>query len=335
MDCLKLIEYNKNKNNVNGVLQIYDSKIFYKVLGKEEYNHELNGYKLIRKYYRTPEQIFSFVFKGKGFIGYEYLEDKTLLLEYFIHNNILNKQYIKVFDIYKEVFMKTITLRKPSNSVLLFENRIDTRLKENYNYILTNNYNNTFVMYNGEKIMIDISTIYKSVRQFFKNNKKRVCVVSQCDPNDLNICLDGTMFDFTSGGYVPLMGEFATFFWYNFGQAEYLSIKYNKNAFNKYDITNFNTEINENNIEYKPRLIRQQAIDNYILLINKVMKFYNEKEYDNNWFNEFKNYLAMKILAVFNFKEMESKDIKFSLAFISKVYNYDYKDINNLKKLYK
>lgn len=335
MDYIKSIEFNKNRNNVNGVLQIDDFKIFYKVLNKNDYRHELNGYKLIKKYYKTPNRLFSFISKEKGFIGYEYLENKTLLLEYFIQNNKLDNQYNRIFDIYKEVFLKTITTKKPLNSVLLFENRIDTRLKDNYDYILKNEYDKTYIMYNGENIKIDISSIYDSIKDFFKSNKKSVCIVSQCDPNDLNICLDGTMFDFTSGGYVPLMGEFATFFWYNFGQAEYLAIKYNKQAFKKHDISKFKIEINENDIIYKPRLIRQEAIDNYISLISEVMECYNEEKLNKNWFNEFKNYLAMKILAVFDFKEMEEKDIKFSLAFISKVYNSDYKKVNDLKKLYK
>lgn len=335
MDYIKSIELNKNKNNVNGVLQIDDSKIFYKVLNKDEYMHELNGYKYMKKYYKTPEHLFAFISKEKGFIGYEYLENKTLLLDFFIHNNRINEQYTKLFDIYKEVFKQTIKQKKPLNSVLLFENRIDGRLKYNYDYILKNKLDNIEVIYNDEKIKVDIATIYNNVRDFFKSNKKRVCVVSQCDPNDLNICLDGTMFDFTSGGYVPLMGEFATFFWYNFGQAEYLSIKYNKQAFRKYDISRFETEINEDNIQYKPRLIRQEVLSNYISLINEVMNFYNDRVLFNNWFYEFKNYLAMKVLAVFDFKEMEEKDIKFSLAFISKVYNSDYKKVSELENLYK
>lgn len=335
MDYIKSIEFNKNKNNINGVLQIGDSKIFYKVLNTDDYIHELNGYKLIKKYYRTPNQLFSFVSNGKGFIGYEYLENKSLLFDYFNKNDKLDNKYKKVFNIYKEVFMQTISMKKPINSKLLFEKRLDTRLKSNYSYILENKYDNINVKYNGEDIQINISPIYKSIRNFFKSNKKRVCVVSQCDPNDLNICLDGTMFDFTSGGYVPLMAEFATFFWYNFGQAEYLAVKYNKKAFKRYDISKFKNEIIEDDINYKPRQIRQDAIDNYISMIKKVINHYNEENLNKNWFNEFKNYIAMKVLAVFDFKEMEEKDIKFSLAFISKVYNSDFKDIKDLKGLYK
>ncbi len=335
MNYIKSIELNRNKNNINGIFKIDKCKIFYKVLTKKEYLYELDGYELISKYYKVPKKLFSFTFKNKGFVGYSYVESKKLLLEYFLENDHLNDEYFRLFDIYKKVFDETIKYKKIKNSSLLFEDRLNTRLKKNYIFLKKNNYENKIINYNGENIIISLKQIYEEVKKYFEDSSdKKVCIVSQCDPNDLNICMDGTMLDYTAGGYVPLMAEFATFYWYNFGQAEYLSMKYNKNVFEKYDKSKINIQKFADDIKYNPRKIRKEALNNYIDIIKNVMDNFEDDELNKNWFNDFKNYLAMKVLAVFDFIDMEKKDIDFSLAFISKIYNMNFEHVEDLKKIY-
>ena len=176
--------------------------------------------------------------------------------------------------------------------------------------------------------------MHSEIIKYFQSFSKHWCVISQCDPNDMNICMDGTMFDYTAGGYVPLMAEYATYFWYNFGQAEMLSIKYNKNAFRGYeniqDILKNDVIVKNNKILYLPRKIRMDAI---IYYTKNIMKPILDNIDNKTWYTEFKNYLAMKILAVFDFSILKREDILFSISFLQLLYNKNIVFIDELINL--
>ena len=51
----------------------------------------------------------------------------------------------------------------------------------------------------------------------------------------------------------------------------------------------------------------------------------------DDWYNDFKNYFAMKVLAVFDVSKMSKKDMLLSLGYLELFYNN--LDIKNLKDL--
>lgn len=315
----ELVE-NKNKNNINGVFEIANKKVFYKILNNLDFIKEIEGYDIISQYYKTPKQYFKIKNNQKNIVGYEYNESVAknhgLLIDYFMENVRLDNHYYKILNNYKKVFLKTINLTSCSSCNIFFEDRINTRLKDNYNFIL-NHFKNKF----------NIKPLYKSIRHYYKVNSKKEkwSIISQCDPNDLNICIDGTIFDYTAGGYVPIMAEFATFFWYNLIQCEYLSPKYNSKAFenhnNIYKNMIKNKFVNNKTLDINISSMRLDAI---IYYMEKVILPVLSKVNYENWYDDFKNYLAMKALAVFDFKEMRKKDICLTIKYLELFYLNDF-----------
>ena len=236
---------NINKNNINGVFSISDTKIFYKILSDQEYLMEKRGYQSIKNEYKVPEKIFEI--DNNNIIGYEFYDKSELLISYFIKNKQITKEYEDLLKIFKNVFCKTIDYSYSDNSHIFFEDRLNTRLKKNVSFSL-NKYSNKTFNINKHKIDMDILQINNEIITFFNKKGRKWNVVSQCDPNDLNICIDGTIFDYTAGGQTPLMAEFAVFTCYNLIQGEYLSLKYNKKAFSNYkEIYDFASDYNIKN----------------------------------------------------------------------------------------
>ena len=55
---IKELVKNKNRNNINGVFEIDNKKIFYKILNNLDFIKEIEGYDIISQYYKTPKQYF-------------------------------------------------------------------------------------------------------------------------------------------------------------------------------------------------------------------------------------------------------------------------------------
>ncbi len=327
-EIVKEIYSNHNQNNTNGVFMIDNKKIFYKILNNSLFESEITGYKKISKYYRTPIKFFEISNRVRNIIGYEYNnnvgKNKGLLLDYFITRDKLDSLYYNIMNKYRDIFIISIKNTKKNSSKIFFEDRINTRLKDNYSNILIK-------LSDRLKNDTNIDDIYKSVKKYYKNSdRSKWCVISQCDPNDLNICIDGTIFDFTAGGYVPIMAEFATFFWYNLMQCEYLSPKYNFKAFREHKI--IYKKMKKYNFVEKKTLkihIRPIRLDAIIYYMEKVISPVISKIEYEDWYLDFKNYLAMKALAVFNFKDMKKFDIILTLKYLSLFYSLDFKNFKD------
>lgn len=338
MKIIKEVSINENRNNINGIFKIYNKKIFYKILSDSDFIKEIDGYSMIKQYYKTPKLYFKIKNKSRNILGYEYNENVSknngLLIDYFVIKNKLDNNYYKILNNYKNVFLKTIKFINCSNYKIFFDDRINTRLKYNCNFILELLKKRYF----KNKADVSIDNIYKSIKHYYKVNckQKKWCVISQCDPNDLNICIDGTIFDFTAGGYVPIMAEFATFFWYNLIQCEYLSPKYNPKAFKNHNA--IHKKIRKNNFINNKRLdinIRPMRLDAIIYYMEKVILPVLLNIDYKNWYYDFKNYLAMKALAVFDFKKMSNKDIYISIKYLKLFYLKDFKTFKDFIKYMK
>ena len=333
---IKNISMNKNKNNINGVFTISNAKVFYKQLNDIDYARELEGYDILRKYYNVVDRYASM---DGNIILYEYdnniYKDNGLVVDYFASNNKLAIDYVNILKKYKDVFDKTIKYNKKGNCRIFFEDRINTRLKNNTSNKLFIELDGKTLDLNNNKIKIENRKIYKEIIKYFSEDKNTWNIISNADPNDMNIGMNGRLFDYTAGGYVPLMCEFAVFTCYNLIQAEYLSLKYNKKAFKEhkkiYTCINKNY-VSKNKIQHIPRDIRIKAVLEYIDTV--MLPIMKKIKYDN-WYTDFKNYMAMKVLAVYDYKKMSKKDIILSIAFLNAFYNANITDLNELKRLIK
>ena len=338
-NIIKIYNQNINNNNVNGSFYIGDYQFFYKINSYYDYKKELNGYKRMKKYYNVPKLIYQNAEHNSGILIYEYnksiYDNHGLLVDYFARNNTITKDFIIILERYKDIFEKTLKFKYTKNVDIFFKDRVNSRLKKYYNEDFYNSLNNLQpVEFKNKTINFqEVQNIIQNIKNFYSLQRQTYTVISQCDPNDLNICEDGMILDYLCGGDTPLMAEFATFIWYYIAQGEYLSLKYNKKAFERHEEIYkkmLNVFLSDNCLSFDIRQIRKDAINMYIDLI---MEPIIEKINFENWYEEFKNYLSMKILAVFNLNNMEHKDKILSLAYLILFYEKDnIKNTDDFKK---
>lgn len=293
---------------------------------------EQYGYKRMKKYYKVSKLIA--IDDTSRMVMYEYNDlhrkNKGLLVDFFATKDSLNKEYYDLFTDYIHTFDKTIKYTKKGNCGIFFEKRLKTRLKNNIDYLKQLNIDNQVIILNNKKVEIKPLKITNNIHKYFKNLKNEWCVISNCDPNDLNICMDKMLFDYTGGGNVPLIAEFAVFTCYNLIQGEYLSLKYNKTAFKNhkkiYKKLN-KCKINSNTIIHRPRNIRIDAIEFYA---KKIVEPLLTRINYLNWYDDFKYYFVMKLLAVFQFNKMSRKDILLSLSYSQLFFEADINSVDDL-----
>lgn len=304
-----------------------EDKFFLKILDKKNFIRENNGYMILSKHYPVSRLIYASPYvKRKGVLIFKYentiSKNKGLLVDQFAYEDELSKELINILNLYKKIFLKTLQKDHGKASDIFFKDRLRNRIPKYYSLQFTRkNFNFSL---NGNKISVSPNPIFKNVSRFFKNEDKKWCVVSQCDPNDLNIGIKPIIFDYTAGGLVPLMAEFATFFWYQLAQGSYLSLKYNKKAFidhkeiyKKMD----HVSVRGNKIKHIPSEMRLAFIEEYVkCIINPCFKKIPPGDIDD-WYEQFKNYLAMKIIGVFNVSKMSRKDQLLSMGYLQFFYN--------------
>ena len=336
---IKNLKINKNTNNINGIFAVDEFKFFYKVLTIEDYIKELKGYNKLKEYYPVSKLIYNRKISSKnGILIFEY-EDSVdsqsgLLVKLFFNNHSFNDDrllFLKILNVYRNVFIKTISKTQETSSDVFFSNRIKTRINKFYSKDFLDSCSNKKFKLNNFKIVLNTEGIIVSVKKYFKIKKNKWSVISQCDPNDLNIGTKPVLFDYLAGGENPVMAEFAVFFWYNLAQGSYLSPKYNsslkeyiKNR-DKIDNVLLINNIIKHKISKKRKEFILCYIDKVIFPVIKKIDVYED------WYNDFKNYFAMKVLAVFDVSKMSKKDMLLSLGYLELFYNNQ--DIKNLKDL--
>lgn len=314
-------------DNKTGFFELAESGFFFKVMDKQNFIKERDGYKKISKYFPVPKLIYaSPSVKEKGLLIFEYEntigKNRGLLVDKFAHEEKFDKDFKIILDLYRDVFLKTLKKDEGVASHIFFKDRVENRL--------SNYYKPSFIKrdfdfnINGRKISGDLSKIFKSIKLFFKNQNRQWCIVSQCDPNDLNIGTKPIIFDYTAGGSVPLMAEFATFFWYQLAQGSYLSLKYNSKAF----VGHEDIYKKMDHVELKGKKLIHTASNLRIIFIQEYIKHVIKPCFEKisaeetvDWYEQFKNYLAMKILGVFNVSKMCKKDQLLSIGYLHLFYN--------------
>jgi len=324
---IKNLRVNKNRNNTNGIFSIKDKRFFYKILCLDDYEKELNGYLVIKEAYPVANLIFHGYINNKknGLLIFEYEKtiekNRGLLIDIFSNSKSYESDvntFDNILNVYKAAFKNSFKRASSESSNVFFKDRIEARLKKYYKKKFFKEVENlNFKFKKWEISNIELKKIINLLEKFLLNKKNEYCVLSQCDPNDLNIGTKPVIFDYLGGGYNPVMAEFAILFWYCIAQGNYFSVVYNKNEYTDHPSIKKKIDrvvFDKGKLNHFPSRKRITFLINYIdRVINPLIK----KMPDNyDWYGEFKNYLAMRIISVFDVSRMEEKDKNLSLAYL-------------------
>lgn len=321
----------------NGVSFIGNKKIFWKVVDEPALAREIEGYESVAQYYPVPK-LYGHLYLGDGqyALCFEYEEsigeEKGLLVDLFSTQERLGGGFAVIIQMYRDAFLKTLSKRNTTSSDVFFSERVRERIPAYYStgFLSTDH---EFV-FNNRSVYIQPDIIVNDIKQYFSSRSDSWSVISQCDPNDLNIGTLPVLFDYTAGGYVPLMAEFATLFWYQLAQGSYLAPIYNKEAFKDHQrIYARMDEVSlvQNRLTHVPNNLRIQFLREYVTQV--IQPCLANMPDDFNWYEEFKNHFAMKILGVFNISKMEKKDMLLSLGYLHLFYTANIPNIEDLFKL--
>ena len=260
-------------------------------------------------------------------------ESIGLLNDAFVNNDlkkvILEKNYKEireVLNMYRDIYLSQKEYRNYCPSNVFFEERISTRLKKWY--INSKKIMNLIIDYNNEYVYL--SNILNEVFYYFEKNiyTRRECVLTQGDPNTLNISTRPCFFDLATAGYNPIIGELAitiisTLIYDNYFCPKYHSKSYflHEKALKQYKhfTPNLNYKKSKNIVKFNSNIITSNIRKKYILDYIEILK-----KNDILIEEEIKYYIIMRLLCVFNIKKMDKIDFYYSLYLIV----YFYKNIN-------
>lgn len=327
----KVKHINFLNNSTNGIIYKKYKKFFFKMLNKKEFESEIKGYIAIKNSLPTNKIMKIYEYANYYITIYEYEKtisnNKGLLNDLLVKNDIkINKKSKKIIEKiikkYKDTFK--ITVKKENYPMKkFFEDRIESRLKKWYS-------NEDLLNYKININNIESKTTKEIIDEtinFFKLKNKYECAITQGDPNTLNIGIKPIFFDFSTSGYNPIIAEFSTIFWSVIIADAYFCPKYHRKSYYNHEKVFQNIQRFEPNIKYeiynirktiniksniKTSQIRVNFIKEYIEMLEELnIKIEKEIIY----------FLVMRILCVFNIKEMEEKDYYYSIYMIHYLYN--------------
>lgn len=341
------IEYINIQNfSINGVAVYNNSKCFFKIVDEQYFIKEMNGYLISYKKLPTMEILFTKkLFHCKKYlIAYTFdnnIKKSNGLLNDILVKNDLKKSFLKsdIFEIKKvlNAYNNIYSAEKkyysycPSN--IFFCDRIYTRLKKWY--VNSKKIKNLTIQYNNEEFKMD--EILTEIFDFFEENmyKKRQCVLSQGDPNTLNISTKPCFFDLATAGYNPIIGEVAITLISTLIYDNYFCPKYHPKSYFLHEkaIEQYET--------FEPKIFYQKQ-KNTINISSNILTSKIRKKYISDYLeilkrnnividNDIKYYILMRLLCVFDIRKMDNLDFYYSLFlvcyFYKKITNNFYEDI--------
>jgi len=358
----EIIKLNIHKNSVNGVLFIKKRKYFFKLLKKRTGHKEFAGYKDLIGKFPVPQLEKVFEDYDDLLLLYDYEEsikkDHGLLVDE-INKRLHTSRKInlkEIFNIWKENFIHTAKwgIRPPSN-MEFFKGRI----KRGGRWDVW--YKKAKVEINGEKILFkkllkkqfiinkrlmkrSPYELYNIAKKNLTKRKRMIELVSQGDPIEMNIGMKPIFFDFDKAGLDDFLGENANFIYSVLIDGGYFSPKYHKDAFwlhpkslknieeHKYKFLNYKIDRKRVFVNYELKIpkvranILKQYFKEIIYPLIRVMGLSFER-YDK----VLSDYLFARFMLVHDVSKMETEDIFLTLAMISEIYDFGFRDY--LKKL--
>lgn len=297
----------ENLSQKHGVIITDSRKVFYKKLDLSLGESEVNGWDQLKDFYPIADLLAAHTRGDTKYLFYRHEEgaEKVDLLLYQFIETYDVKKIEKILFMYRKVFQKTISSEKQLSSKVFFFDRLGTRLTKWYEN--SENLQSDLLKtqhLNGFPLRSDItfSEIFETAK-LASTREPIISILSQCDPNDLNITTKPLLLDYTAGGYVPLMAEFATFIWYHLAQAQYLAPLLNQEAFSNHpdiydNLDSVDGDVLFENITHIPNQNRVSFIQKYTEdVVSPVFILYDE------WYRDFLGFITMKILCVFNLEK--------------------------------
>ena len=330
--------------SVNGSALYNGEKCFFKILDEELFVKELNGYFISHKEIPTMRMLFvKHLFNSEKYLlAYAYdsniKEEDGLLNDVFARNDLSKKINLrdikhinKVLAMYKNIYNSKKKKLSYCPSNIFFGERVDIRLKPWYKDLIKNN-----MKIEVENKTNNISKIINETIKYFEENKNTnyECVLSQGDPNTLNISISPNFFDLVTAGYNPIIGELAITLISTLIYDNYFCPKYHKASYYLHEKATEQADYFKPNINIE-KISKKVKIESNIKTSNirkKYMKAYIKilKKSKINMTNDIKYYIIMRLLCVFDIKKMSEEDYYYSLYIIC----YFYNKISQSKKIY-
>lgn len=191
---------------------------------------------------------------------------------------------------------------------------------------------NTTLVTNGRRHTIDFFKTLRRLRNWFVPDRVVWAALTQGDPTDMNIgwtTADGPVwFDYDTGGYNALAGEFACFLWYQHLQGGWIVPTYNRTALADHPAAVVTRSLNQPSIHictpangevavnygYAPSPARQHVIARYFAEL--VLPFADQLGITDvlDWLRP---WLIMRALAVHRLGDLCPSDAALCLAYLA------------------
>lgn len=331
LDDISIIKSYRTSKTKIGLCLYNNQKYFFKSINTTD--NEIFKYELVKQYYNVSKIAIQY----NEYIIFEYIKDfdKKTINDY-LYGKEKNIDIKSIITQYHDSINNTLNLisEYECESKKYFLDRTYL-IKE---YIKGLNYDNLIV--NDKKY--NIKSVLNDIIKNIEKNKKIYAFISQGDPTDTNITINGYFTDFENSGYNSLISEFAIIFVSLFSHGRYFYPKYNKkayvinksiiNKFNNYKIVN-NYYINKKNIYIKDFDIKIPEKNKNLILsfIDLYLSNLNYPKYSID-FSLIKYYICMRLLTPININSMNENDKITILTLVMIIYN-NVEDLQTLKKL--
>lgn len=319
----------KTKKTEYGITNLGNDKCFYK---KSDYiDNELNGYNMIKDLYNVP----SIIRRDIDVIYYEYKKElyKNTLHDCFYNKFIYHLDLKKILLQYENNLKNIVKIEeKDSRNSIYFKDKVN-ELK----HIAKDD-----IVYSKFKYrdnIVCIKDILKETIAFLSHPKMVNCYLTQGNPTDTNIGINGMIGDFESAGYNSILGEISICLVSFLTHGSYFYPKYLKENYQH------RKKMVYKYYKYEPKISYNRKHD-YILLNSvlfnvpsgnrKFLKKYLEM-YNNNLNYEQKDelnkylkyYLITKLFTSLKFDHLERDDKFYILSYVV----YVYLSVNSLDDL--
>lgn len=297
-------------------------RCFYKIV--DNVSIEIKRYKMLSNFYKVPKLINSF----DNVIIYELIDSLVnCTIHEYLYNDNINFDINNILKQYKKN-METIYLISEDKLInkKFFIDRVDYLKK----YLNDKIFNKIYI-YNYKEY-----NIYKILNETIDNissNKELYSFITNGDPTDTNISVDGFFSDYECAGFNSIVGEIAIFIISILSHGSYFYPKYNKSVyalrpFILKEYNKFKMVINRRNnkIDGKIKILfkNKKLILDYLEFYNDILNN-NIKESVNKYL---KYYLIMRVLTPIDVLKMDESDIN-TIVFLVIIFS----EINSINEL--
>ena len=319
----------KTKKTEYGVTELDNIKCFYK---KSDYiDQELNGYNMIKDLYNVP----NIIKREIDVIYYEYKKDlyNNTLHDCFYNKFIYHLNIDKILSQYENNLRNIVKIdEKDSRNSMYFNGKVNELKHIAKDDII-------YVKFKYRENIICVKDIIKETIAFLSHPKIVYAFLSQGNPTDTNISINGVIGDFESAGYNSLLGEISTcvvsflthgaYFYPKYLKENYQHRKKMVYKYYKYEPKiSYNRKhdyIVLNSVMFNIPRGNKKFLKKYLEMYNNILK-YDQKEELNKYL---KYYLIIKLFTSLKFEHLQRDDKFYILSYIV----YFYLSVNSLDDL--